>query len=183
MSRVDAAARMVESAIALGTRDGVGALTLQGIATVSGVSKALVLYHHQDKDALLLAVARRLVAKDVSALAEAAVDDEVLEAWRRVSGDAEHRAERALLVTLLGEASLRAEAPTLLSARAQAGSALAAAMLAEAGLRSRIANSLLGRVLVHHLDGIAVGTRGRSASSLEAELDATALALLGLGAE
>lgn len=183
MSRVDAAARMVDAAIVLGTRDGVGALTLQGVATESGVSKALVLYHHEDKDALLLAVARRLAEKDATALAQAAAGHEVLEAWRRVSGDEEQRAERALLLTLLQEASLRSAAPALLTARVQAGSSLASAMLAEAGLRPRIAPSLLGRLLVHHLDGIAVGTRGRSATALEAELDTAALAFLGLGAE
>lgn len=172
---------MVESAVALGTRDGVGALTLQGVATASGVSKALVLYHHQDKDALLLAVAQRLADKDVEALRAAAAAADALEGWRRVAGDAERRAERALLVTLLQEASLRAAAPAMLAARAQAGATLAAAVLAAAGLRSRIASSLLGRLVVHHLDGLAVGTRERSATSLEAELDATALALLGLG--
>lgn len=174
---------MVDAAVALGTRDGVGALTLQGVATASGVSKALVLYHHQDKDALLLAVAERLASKDVEALREAAADADVLEGWRRVAGDADRRAERALLVTLLQEASLRAAAPALLATRAQAGSALATAVLGAAGLRARIANSLLGRLVVHHLDGIAVGTRDRSAASLEAELDATALALMGLGTE
>jgi AcrR family transcriptional regulator len=183
MSRVDAAQRMVDAAVALGTRDGVGALTLQGIASASGVSKALVLYHHDDKDRLLLAVAQRLAGKDVDALRGAAADADVLEAWRRVAGDADRRAERALLVTLLQEASLRDVAPALLAARAQAGAVLAVAVLAAAGLRTRIATSLLGRLVVHYLDGIAVGTRDRSAASLEAELDATALALLGLGTE
>jgi AcrR family transcriptional regulator len=174
---------MIDAAIALGTREGVGALTLQGVATASGVSKALVLYHHDDKDALLLAVARRLAEKDAAALAQAAAGHEVLEAWRQVSGEEEQRAERALLITLLQEAALRAAAPTLLNLRVQAGSSLATAMLAEAGLRPRIASSLLGRLLVQHLDGIAVSARGRSAMALEAELDTAALALLGLGAE
>lgn len=183
MSRADAAGRMVEAAIALGTRSGASALTLQGVATESGVSKALVLYHHRDKDALLLAVAQRLVANDVDAMRAAAQHDDALAGWSQVAGDADRRAERALLVTLLQEASLRAAAPELLAARTQTGLALAQAVLAAAGLRSRIANSLLGRLVVHLLDGIAVGTQGKSASAIEADLDATALALLGLGAE
>lgn len=183
MSRADAAGRMVDAAIALGTRKGASALTLQGVATESGVSKALVLYHHRDKDALLLAVAQRLVGNDVDALRAAAAQADALEGWSRVAGDAHRRAERALLVTLLQETPLRAVAPDLQAARAQAGLTLAQAVLAAAGLRSRIANSLLGRFVVHLLDGIAVGTQGKSASTIEADLDATALALLGLGTE
>lgn len=183
MSRADAAERIVDGAIALGARVGVSALTLQGIAKQCGVSKALVLYHHHDKDALLLAVAQRLVERDVDALQAATAQPDVLEGWRRVAGDAEHRAERALLACLVQEASLRSAAPALLAARAQAGWALAEAVLAVAGLQSRIAPSLLGQIVVHHLDGVALGTRERSAAALEAELDATALALMGLGTE
>lgn len=183
MTRSDAAVRILDSAVALGTRDGAGALSLHGIAKECGVSKALVLYHHQDKDALLLAVAQRLADKDVAALLAAAGEPDVLESWRRVAGATDCRAERALLACLLQERSLRSAAPGLLAARAQAGSALAQAVLAAAGLRSRIAISLLGRLVVHHLDGLALGTRERSATALEAELDATALALIGLGTE
>lgn len=183
MSRADVAGRMLDAAIAVGMRDGVGALTLQAVATESGVSKALVLYHYEDKEALLLTVAQRLADRDVEGLRAAAADVDVLEAWRRVAGGAAQRAQRALLVTLLQEAALRDAAPALLTARAQAGAQLALAVLGAAGLHSRIANALLGRLVVHHLDGIAVGTRERADASLEAELDATALALLGLGRE
>ncbi len=183
MSRADAAARMVDSAIALGTSSGAGALTLQGVATASGVSKALVLYHHRDKDALLLAVAQRLVSNDVDALRAAAAGADALAGWSAVVGGAERRAERALLVTLLQDASLRVAAPQMMAARAQAGLALAHAVLAAAGLRSRIASSLLGGFVVHLVDGIAVGTQGKSASAIDADLDASALALLGLGTE
>lgn len=183
MSRADAAQRIVDSAIALGARVGVSALTLQGIATDCGVSKALVLYHHHDKDALFLAVAQRLVERDVNAMHAAAAQTDVLEGWRRVAGDAERRAERALLACLVQEASLRTAAAALFGARAQAASLLAEAVLAVAGLQSRVAPSLLGQIVVHHLDGIAVGTRERSAAALGAELDATALALMGLGTE
>jgi AcrR family transcriptional regulator len=181
MSRVDVAARMVDCAVALGTRSGVSALTLQGVATESGVSKALVLYHHKDKEALLLAVAERLVEKDVDALRTATRAPDVLEGWRHVAGDATRRAERALLATLLHEAPLQAAAPAMLAARAHAAEQLALAVLALAGLRARVAHSLLGRFVVHHLDGMAVGTREQSVTALDAELDATALALMGLG--
>lgn len=181
MSRADTAARILDAAVALGTRDGVGALTLQGIATESGVSKALVLYHHRDKDALLLSVAERLAGRDAAAILATCSGSDAVEGWRRVAGDSERRAERALLAALLQERALQPAAAALLSTRAQAAAVLVAALLAAGGMRSRIAGSLTGRVAVQLLDGIAVTTRDRSANQLDAELDATALALMGLG--
>lgn len=180
MSRADAAARIVDAAIALGSRLGVAALSLQGIATESGVSKALVLYHHHGKDELLLAVAEQLVAREVEALTRAATDPDLLAAWQRVAGDEIRRAERALLAALLAERELRPQAGAFHARRAQAAGTLAQALFASAGLQSRIASSLLGRVALAQLDGIAMGPRERSAAVIEAELDATALALMGL---
>ena len=74
---------MLEAAIAVGTTEGVGALTIQGIATASGVSKALVLYHYNDKEALLGVLAARLAERDIALLRGAAADPDVLEGWRR----------------------------------------------------------------------------------------------------
>ena len=50
-------------------------------------------------------------------------------------------------------------------------------------LESRVPAPLLGRLLVRHLDGLAVAAaHGRlSDAELDAELDTFALALLGLG--
>jgi len=156
-------------------------MSLQGIATESGVSKALVLYHHHEKAALLAAVAERLVARDVDALRSAASASDVLDAWRSVAGAEERRSERALLAAMLAEHELRAQAVALQATRAQAAAAVAQALLASAGLRSRIAVSLLGRVALAQLDGIAMTAREQSAEALDAELDAHALSLLGLG--
>lgn len=156
-------------------------MSLQGIARESGVSKALVLYHHHEKDALLVAVAERLVARDVEALRAAAGATDVLEAWRAVAGSAERRAERLLLAALLAEAELRAHAAALQAMRAQAANGVAQALLASAGLRSRIAPSLLGRVTLAQLDGVAAATHEQTPDALDAQLDAQALALLGLG--
>lgn len=181
MSRADAAARIVDAAIAHGVAHGVGALSLQGVATAAGVSKALVLYHFDGKDALLAAVAERLVADDVAALARAADADDALEAWRRVAGDGGHRAARGLLAALLLQSTLRPLAASAHQRRAAAATRLAAAMLRAAGLRPRIAGALAGRVLLTELDGVAIGGVGRERAELDAELDALALALLGLG--
>lgn len=181
MSRADTAARIVAAAVALGTARGVAALSLQGIAAAAGVSKALVLYHFSEKDRLLAAIAEHLTTRDVAALETAAGAPDALDAWRRVAGDAGHRAERALLASLLHEAPLRAEAAAIGARRAAATTRLAAAMLRSAGLRPRIAPALVGRVLLHQIDGLAATGTSRPGEALEAELDASALAVLGLG--
>lgn len=182
MSRAESPTRILDAAIALGVAEGVGALTLQGIAASAGVSKALVLYHFTDKDALLCAIAQHLAARDVEQLHAAASAPDALDAWRITAGDESARGSRALLVALVREAPVRSVAAALWAERTAAAAALAHAMLSAAGLRARIAPPLLGRLTLHHLDGIAGGVPARSAASLDAELDASALALLGLGA-
>ena len=182
MSRADTAARLLEAAIALGGAQGVGALSLQAVAAAGGVSKALVLYHFTGKERLLTAVAERLAREDAEAMARAASAADPLEAWRALACDAAPRARRALLAALLQEEPLRVLAPRLGVQRAAAGATLAQAVLRAAGLRPRIAGALMGSVVVMQLDGLAVHCVGRPAATVEAEADATALALLGLGA-
>lgn len=182
MSRAESAPRILDAAVALGVSDGAGALTLQAIAASAGVSKALVLYHFAGKDALLCAIAQRLSTQDVEQLRSAAAAADALEGWRATAGDAGARGARALLVSLVRELPVRSLASTLWAERAAAAADLAHAMLRAAGLQSRIATPLLGRMALHHLDGIAANATARTSASLDAELDAAALALLGLGA-
>lgn len=180
MSRADTATRILDAAIALGVAEGVGALSLQGVASAAGVSKALVLYHYDGKDRLLEAVAERLAMRDAEAL-EAAAASDALEACGQVVAAAAMRASRALLAALLQEASLRAIAARVTARRAAAATTLALAVLDNAGLRPRIAAPLVGRALLQHADGLAVTASGRSEAAVDAERDALMLALLGLG--
>lgn len=181
MSRAETGPRILAAAHALGAAEGVTALTLQGVATAAGVSKALVLYHFGGKDQLLTALAERLVSADVHAVDVAAAAADPLEGWRQVAGDVALRASRALLVSLLQESALHPRAAALTASRAEATTRLATAMLRAADLRPRIAAPLLGQVLLHQLDGVAVTRAAVDAVSTEAALDAAALAVLGLG--
>jgi AcrR family transcriptional regulator len=181
MSRAETAPRILEAAQALGAAEGVTALTLQGVATAAGVSKALVLYHFGGKDQLLTALAERVVEADARAVDAAASAPDPLEAWRQVAGDAALRASRALLAGLLQEPALRPHAVALAGPRTLAATRLASAMLRAAALRPRIATPLLGQVLLHQLDGVAVTPAAANAADLDAALDAAALAVLGLG--
>lgn len=181
MSRAETGPRILAAAHSLGAAEGVTALTLQGVATAAGVSKALVLYHFGGKDQLLTALAERLVGADVHAVDAAAAAADPLEGWRQVASDAALRASRALLVSLLQEAALRPRAAAFTAERVEAATRLATAMLRAAELRPRIAAPLLGQVLLHQLDGVAVTRAAADAVSTEAALDAAALAVLGLG--
>lgn len=174
--------RLVEAAIARGVRSGVGALSIQGIAEEAGVSKALVLYHFDDKVALLGAVVRALVARDEAAIADAAGADDVFEGWRRLATDADANARRALLQALLGEEALRLHADAVRGTRLAAATRLAHAMLDRAGVHSRIASPLLGQLVLAQLDGVAAASDTVSAADArDGAIDAFALALLSLG--
>ena len=183
MSRADGAERFLAAATALGIVGGVSALTMQGIATEAGVSKALVLYHFDDKRALLRALALRLAAADAAALRAASETEDPFDAWLTLGADIEGAGRRALLAALMLEATVRGLAQEIHGARQQAAGGLATAMLAAAGLVPRVSGTLLGRVLLQQLDGIAasVGERLDGDAAPRASLDAFALALLSLG--
>lgn len=179
MSRAEAAPRILEAAATLGAEAGVAALSLQAVAGAAGVSKALVLYHFGGKAQLLTALAERLVAEDAAHLDAAAAAPDPLAAWAEVAGATTRRARRALLGGLLQDSALRPHAAALAAPRVSAANRLAAAMLRAASLRPRIASALVGGVLLHQLDGLAASPA--TDAELEAALDASALALLGLG--
>lgn len=208
-ARAEARERILAGAATLGASEGVGALSLQGIATASGVSKGLVLYHFGDKDGVLRALAAHLAAADVAALRAVVDAPDVLEAWRAVARDAEGLRRRALLAALQLEPALRADPSAATAApdgppaadaaasaanaanaadasratRAAAAADIALAMLAAVGLASRHPAGILGALVLQHLDGLAVGaTRSTvAARANEASQDAFALALLALG--
>jgi AcrR family transcriptional regulator len=183
MSRADGADRFLAAATTLGVVGGVSALTMQGIAAEVGVSKALVLYHFDDKRALLRALALRIAAADAAALRAAGDAEDPFDAWLILGADLEGAARRALLAALMLEPTVRGLAHEIRGARQQAAGALAGAMLEAAGLVPRVSGALLGRVLLQQLDGIAVSAEDAvdGAAAPRASLDAFALALLSLG--
>lgn len=169
--------------MALGTARGVGALSIQAIATEAGVSKALVLYHFADKPTLLLALQRDLGAASAARLQAVAVAADPLEAWRRLVHEETESGALALLAALNREAEVRDSAVAMHAAREKAATVLAAAVMRSLELRPRIAPTLLGCVLLRQLDGLAVraGAVATDAESLDAEFDSFALAFLALG--
>lgn len=185
MSPVETADRLLTAAVRLGVADGVGALSLQGIASGAGVSKALVLYHYGDKPTLLGALAAHLGDRSVGRLREAARATDAMQGWRALARAEAEAGELALLAALAHEAEV-AGAPafaTIRAGREDGAAALGEAILRAVRLAPRVPVPFLGRLIVRHLDGLAVAA-GRGAftpEEVEAELDTFALALLGLG--
>jgi TetR/AcrR family acrAB operon transcriptional repressor len=183
----DAASRLLASAAALGAREGSGALSMQGIADEAGVSKASVLYHFDEKAALLVALHAELSAQAAARLRTAAREETPLDAWRALVHAEVSRGELALLASLASDAAVRS-ANTVSSAalREEAATELSARILTALELTPRISVELLGRLLLRHLDGVVVALAPRSgrradAAQLDDELDAFALAFLALG--
>lgn len=193
-------AQLIDAAIALGAARGVGALTVQRIASAAKVSKGLVLYHFHDRPGVVRAIADAVTARSAERL-EAAVaagvsNGDLLEEWRRLARDEVRRGEMALLAALHADAALVVDAATMASARETAAAQFAGALMESLGLKRRLPALLVGRLLLRQLDGLVIayhdpgattapaeserGTVDRAAD-LEAELDAFALALLGLG--
>jgi AcrR family transcriptional regulator len=185
MSRAETANRLLEGAIRLGVAQGVGALSLQGIATAAGVSKALVLYHFRDKPALLAAVVERLGTQSVERLERATRGPDALQGWRAMMRTEASSGVLALLAALSQEAELSSSpaAPEARRAREDRATALAEGMLRTLGLTPRVPAPLLGRVLIRHMDGLVIATArgGSTPEEIEAELDTFTLALFGLG--
>ncbi len=167
---------------------------MQAIATTAGTSKALLLYHFGDKSGLLRAVRERLDRQAVARLVAGASSPDAMEAWRSLARDEVARGELALLAALALEPEARGprehgvgrdahDARDVRDARDEPATRLATALLRSVGLAPRVPARFLGRVLLRHLDGLAVAAAQApfSAEEIEAELDAFAIALLGLG--
>ncbi len=184
MSRADTGQRITRAAITLGAAQGVGALSLQGIAQAAGVSKALLLYHFSGKAALLDAVLAALGQASAARLRAAAAAMDAMSAWRALARDEAIHGELVLLSALALEADVDAVPMSPMRAeREGAATALATAILGGLQLTPRVPAAFIGRLLLRQLDGLAAAaTRdGVPAAALEADLDAFALALLALG--
>ena len=153
---LDAAARRIAAA-------GVGASSLQEIAAEAGVSKALLLYHFRDKDALLAALVERL-ADHVRARERALFDGEALgptaaieRLWAWVSEELARGELRVLLQLAAVPAALVAAAVRSAARLRREEAAHTVERLFQAlELRPRVPGPLLAEVFIAFLDGLAL---------------------------
>lgn len=82
----DASVRLLTAATQMARIQGAAGLTVQGIATEAGVSKALVLYHFRDKDELVARLVgwltRRVVEREHAALEKSSAGTVMEDLWR-----------------------------------------------------------------------------------------------------
>jgi AcrR family transcriptional regulator len=191
VSRAESPARIIDAAIRLGTARGASALSVQGVASAAGVSKALVLYHFASKAILLTATVSALAERSAARLREAARHRDPQEAWRALVVTECDTRELGLLAALSLEPEVSdAAIAAARAAREHEAAALATRVLASVGLAPRIPIDFIGRVLLRELDGIVVArarlTAATTAASdaavgVAAEQDAMLLALMALG--
>jgi AcrR family transcriptional regulator len=97
----DARERLLAATLRCAVRDGGGALSLQAIAREAAVSKALILYHFRDKEALLASAIRwldsRIQSRESRALADSSAATVLEDYWRWIDGELTAGEHRALL--------------------------------------------------------------------------------------
>lgn len=97
----EARERLLDATLRCAVRDGGGALSLQAIAREAAVSKALILYHFRDKEALLAAVIRwldaRIHERESRALEGSSATSVLEDYWRWIARELSTGELRALL--------------------------------------------------------------------------------------
>ena len=164
--------------------------TLERAAVRAGVSAATYVKRFGSKRELLLALNRRWIASIETGLATAVAGHRTAFARLRAAAlwgfdDLDSPATAAnQLAALAQDRDVPSDAITAVrQQREESAVRLGSGIMASLRLQPRVPARFLGRLLLRHLDGLAIaGARQPFASTeLEAELDAFAVALLGLG--
>jgi len=183
--------RIVSAAALVAESDGLSGLTVSKVAARAEVSSALVHYHFDTKQRLLVAAARRLAAARVDRRTASLKGRKALSAldalWDVVEKDAAGGAERAWLELLALAHGDRSVQEIVVSSRASERSMLAArlpAVLLElgAGTAPEPDEEEVASALAALLDGLAASlTAGEPPAQVRAAYDAFWLALIAAG--
>jgi AcrR family transcriptional regulator len=182
---LEAAARQIASG-------GAAALALSDVAREAGISKALIHYHFRDKDTLLSRlvehVARDLVARERAALADYIGQHNPLAVdalWNWLEAELRRGHIRVLLeLDSCRGTAVQQSARDAAALRRGAAKQTIERLFTILDLRPRIEASLLARVFVAFVDGLAIDTgiaRGEdSATAARVAFDVFWLAMLSL---
>jgi len=165
--------------------EGAGGLTVQGIATAAGVSKALVLYHFRDKDELVARLVgwltRRVIEREHAALDKSGAGTVMEDLWRWL--DQELRlGELRVLVELGcpgGSAQCDASAESM-SKRLAAAEKTLSRVFSILGLPPRVPVAVVAPVHEAFVSGMAVMTEQQASANHRLTFDVFWLALLNL---
>jgi len=185
----EARERLLSATLRCAVRDGGGALSLQAIAREAAVSKALILYHFRDKEALLASTIRwldaRIQSRESRALSGSVATTVLEDYWRWIDGELALGELRALLELSQerGEACRQAVRESAGRRRQQAEETIARVFgLLE--LTPRLPAAMLASCELAFREGLVVGTSpsvpSHSERSARVAFDVFWLSLLSL---
>ena len=181
----DASVRLLTAATQMARVQGAAGLTVQGIATEAGVSKALVLYHFRDKDELVARLVgwltRRVVEREHAALEKSSAGTVMEDLWRWL--DHELRlGEMRVLVELGcpgGSAQCDASAESM-NTRLEAAEQTLTRVFSILDLPPRVPIALVAPVHEAFVSGLAIMREQQPAANQRLTFDVFWLALLNL---
>ncbi|MEP7383681.1 MAG: TetR/AcrR family transcriptional regulator [Gemmatimonadota bacterium] len=182
---LEARERLLAATLRCALRDGGSSVSLQAIATEAAVSKALVLYHYRDKEALLAMTIRwltdRLVAREVAALEKSTSSSVLEEYWRWLDGEIATGELRVLL-----ELSQERGEATRIAMVDSAGQRQAAAertvslVFTLLDLAPRLSPAMLASCELAFREGLVIWSSQRSDRTARVAFDVFWLSLLSL---
>jgi AcrR family transcriptional regulator len=181
----DASVRLLTAATQMARVEGASGLTVQGIATEAGVSKALVLYHFRDKDELVARLVgwltRRVVEREHATLVASTAGTVMEDLWRWL--DHELRLGELRVLVELGcpgsTAQCDASAESI-SRRLEAAEQTLTRVFSILDLPPRVSVALVAQVHEAFVSGMAVMKEQQPSANHRLTYDVFWLALLNL---
>jgi AcrR family transcriptional regulator len=177
--------RLLDAASSILGAEGAGAVSVQRVADMAGTSKALVHYHFDGKDALLVACAHRLADQLLDAEARAlhgttpaaALDD----LWNGLMHDHVRSLRRALLALMSGATPGTGVALAEISARRRTAAVTTLGVIERMlSFTPRVSRVPLAGAFVAVIDGLTIDCASAPNAEHRAVFDAFWLALLSL---
>lgn len=182
---IEARERLLAATFRCAQRDGGGAVSLQSIAAEAEVSKALVLYHYRDKEALLATTIRwlteRIVARE-SAVLDASNSASVLEDYWKWLEDEIQSGEMRVLLEFAQERGEESRHAIAVSARQRQDVAeqTVSRVFTLLGLAPRVSPALLASCELAFREGLMLWSWQRSDRNARVAFDVFWLSLLSL---
>lgn len=181
----EARTRLLTATLECAIRDGGGALSLQAIARQASVSKALVLYHYRDKEALLAITIRwlseRIEARESRALAASTATTVLEDHWRWLDSELELGELRALLeLSQERGAECRQAIQECATRRLKQAERGVARIFALLELTPRLPTAMLASCEMAFRDGLVIDTAAQPERQARVAFDVFWLSLLSL---
>ena len=159
---VSAPDRILDAARRRVAECGAADTSMQDVARVAGVSKALIHYHFRDKEALLARLVVRLgdavIARERAALDGAAAHDAVDALWGWLERELRRGDVRVLLdLSLVSLADVREASRRVAAARRESAAATVERLFALLDLRPRLPIAMLAEAALAFTDGLVLG--------------------------